>query len=214
MSKSRRRSNKCKRYSGAGVLVIEVSARYEPMLVVFRDVGKDAYTEPGGKCERRKHRSDDHPHGDPLYTAMDELFEETAALIDVGPDGDALSPSYIEKEHRGAFYRALFLVTTPLDPRDYANNVRRLKSMNARKYWQETDDMAKIGLSEIIRRVQAGKKSVIDSQGRRIRLHKRTRQLLSVLFEYPERIHEVLRVARLERYRRVVDEDEIVRYEY
>ena len=208
----------CEQFSGAGVLVIEVPSEAsggELNLVVFHDKKKKSYTDPGGKCERH--------HDDPKETALAELYEETATLLDAR---DSLSTGYVEKQigKRRKWYRAYFLFTEPIDQADYDRNVRTLRSMDAEKHLQETDAMARVTLSELYRTLfvdhpDKARPYVRDTKGNRIRLHRRLVDLLHVVFggdsaDKEPWVLNVLNSSPYGEYQRRKDSDGLIHYEY
>jgi hypothetical protein len=207
-------SSECDEFSGAGVLIIEVpKAGRELQLVLFRDKAKRAYADAGGKCEHVKHDND------PLKTAQEELYEESAGLLRV--DERYLS-GYVEKTvgKRGRWYRGYFLFTRELKRQDYLENVERLEEMDAPKYLQETDDMVRIPLSKLYRVLvveHPNKKAPhvnLKREGK-VKIHRRVAELLRIMFhDNPEWILKVMAASPFGVYKRKRDKDGLVRYVY
>lgn len=201
----------CDKFSGAGVLVIEVPEHGrqgragELQLVLFRDKAKRSYADAGGKCEHVKHNND------PLKTAMEELYEESGALLRVD---ESYLTGYVEKtvgKHNRKWYRGYLLFTQQIRDRDYLDNIERLRHSDAPEYMQETDDIVHLPLSDVYRVVMVDHPSrarpyVVLGNGEEIRLHRRVTELLRVVFEgNPEWILKVMSESRFGRYRRKKD---------
>lgn len=203
----------CGKFSGAGVLVIEVPHSGEELnIVVFRDKKKKAFTDPGGKCEKH--------HNDPKETALAELYEETATLIDAQ---DALSSGYVEKQigKRRKWYRAYFLFTQPIRKLDYLHNLKKLKGMKAPKHLQETDGMVRVRLSELYKKLILDYNGpyVYDTQGNEIKLHRRLIDVLQVVFRSDKHSKEpwilkVLLDSPYGQYTKTKDDDGLIHYTY
>lgn len=174
-------------FSGAGVLIFEVSQDKEMTLVLFHDKEKQAYVDPGGCTEK--------DHANPAVTAMIELFEETAGMMRVN-DPHVLSNYYIDRETHeksrkdgsvrpSGWYRSHILFTQRIDDADYFDNLKQLRALDAPKCMLETNDMVRINVSDLYR-ANAGRKKYVktaSSRSRKIRLHKRVRDLLHELFD-------------------------------
>lgn len=205
---------RCDKFSGAGVFIIEVPDKHgELNIVLFHDKSKRAYADAGGKCELLKHNND------PLLTAKEELYEESATLIQTP---DQYLSVHVEKivGKKNKRYRAYFLLTEQLRRKDYLNNVNRLKKMNAAKYLQETNDMVRIPLSKLYRALMIdhpNKKSpkVTLKNGKRVKIHGRVSELMRFVFEKdPEWLLDKMTEKRFAKYDRVKDSDGLIHYTY
>lgn len=210
MSKNPKR---CDEYSGAGVLIIEVPRDgSELKLVLFRDKSKRAYADAGGKCEHVKHDNN------PLKTAIEELYEESGALLKV--DKSYLS-GYVEKTvgKRQRWYRGYFLFTDELKDRDYYDNIDQLHEADAPKYFLETDEIVHLPLSRVYRVLMVDhphqSKPYVMLGGEKIHLHRRVVELLRIAFEDdPEWILRVMSQSKFGHYKRKKGKDGLIHYVY
>lgn len=201
------------KFSGAGLLIFEVTDTNDLRLVLFHDKEKQAYVDPGG-CMEHAHRNN------PQTTAIIELFEETACLLKVD-NPDVLSRHYIEREvnrkdHRpDGWYRSYILFTRPLDKKDYQANVKHLREMNAPHSLQETDDMVRISVEELYRTVRGDKNfaKVVDSKSTKVRLHKRIKELLQEMFRDATWIFKVMNESKINHYKKT-EQNGLTMYEY
>lgn len=155
-------------FSGAGVLIFNGDN-----ILLYRERKSKAYTEPGGKFDKKHKTLED--------VAIDELYEETCCLFDI-VDLHRKN-NYVDIEYdNGRLYR-LYVINLICNIDNlkfkYEQNLNRLISSRAKKYYLETNKLAFVSLDEALK----GEKYIRDIYNRKIKIRYRLLLCLQALFD-------------------------------
>jgi len=166
--------------TGASVLIFE-----KDCILLFREIqggSSCCYTEPGGKYE--------YKHDNIEHAANDELYEETCCLFDSeSPVSKLKKNNYFDLVYSKDKKSRVFMIKVPYlkDLReDYFSNLSILKKGRASKHFLETNDVTRVYIDDLRNAVLTAKRMgdvyVKDAYGKKIKLKKRTANILFVLF--------------------------------
>ena len=171
--------------TGASVLIFE-----KDCMILFRERRGGCYTEPGGKYE--------YKHDDIEHTANDELYEETCCLFDSeSPVSKIKNNNYFDLMYSKHKRSRVFMIKVPYLKtlrNDYFSNLSILKRGRVNKHLLETDNVTRVYIDDVRNAVltseRLGDVYVKDAYGKKIKLKKRTSNILHVLFTEMDKLEK------------------------